>query len=308
MAAFDGNLHDDNQDEEFDAAVARALRAEADDLLFRDLAFDDRLRAAVRERVAAEEGRRRAFRMWGSQAGRPEGVKRRRAWLLAFAGSGAAAAVLLLFVFFGRNPAGAPEAVRGVVISRAETDKAVVRRLPAPAGSRPGGAYAPKMPAREEYALRSAAEAPAPAAPSTKSEANADAGRLAAAEAASPHRYGQAPVGMDARAGGVQFIVEKVVFTDRETRVHFIIPGAAMPANFTLRLSRDGGAPEGALNVASRREGGLLLGTATFNPTPRETRVLHVEMAGFHGVVNGSRLDLDDVWPVEVLLPEAERK
>lgn len=293
MAGFDGNVDDNHRDthreEEFDAAVARALQQEADDVLFRGLLFDNRLRAAVLDRVAAEEARRKAAR-------------RRRAWSLACAGSGAAAAVLLLSFFTGYNRAGSPSSVRWANSSAADKRQAIPLPLPA------AKVTVPQKPAAAGPSAEEKTVPPPGGAMEEEREAPAPESVAAAALDAGPHRYGQVMVGTGARAAGIRFIVERIDFSDRETQVHFVIPGARTPASFTIRLSREGQPPEGALSVESRQDGGLLRGTAVFNPTPREVRRLHVEMVRFQGVVDGRHLDQGGLWPVEVLLPEAPRK
>lgn len=301
MAAFDDNIHSNEYEEEFDAATARILQSEADSHLFRGLVFDERLRAAVLERVA------------GDEVSPPSG-RRRWAWVTALAGSGAAAAVLAVVLIGGRHTPDARPAVRQVAASQAESLKAVAHyakpdtdrsadsgtasvaapRL-SPATGAAGGAAASQSPLSTVRAETAAAADTAKMADTAKTPAVA------------PYRYGTVIVGLDARARGVKFTVEKVDFTDRDTQVHFIITDAEPPVSLTLRLSRDGAPPEGALEIRYQQQGNLLLGKAFFNPTPRETRLLHVEMAGFHGKVAGVSLDADDVWPVELRLPESEQ-
>ncbi len=115
-------------------------------------------------------------------------------------------------------------------------------------------------------------------------------------EAAAGTRAGEFRVSRD----GVDFVVERVSWSARETRVLFRIPGLGAPAAFRLTLERDGAPGESDLELAYSGDASGVRGEAVFNPLPARFGALRVVLRDLSGVLNGEPVSLPGPWVVTV--------
>lgn len=101
-------------------------------------------------------------------------------------------------------------------------------------------------------------------------------------------------------AEGVTFVVERVVFDPRETRVVFRIPGLRAPAGFRLTLERQGAPAESDLELRYSGDDSGVRGEAVFNPLPALPGSLRVILGDLSGSLDGRPVSLPGPWAVTI--------